>query len=295
MSKKNNLESNRRDLVRLSIKTTKIVRLLGSLVSIILVAKLFSGLIEGLSLSSGSAWKIAQITILIYYWSWFFAALKGIETQSLLLNTTDKSDRIPFAGYFGLFVGFPIGVAAMTLLLFPNIIEVLSLNYWFDSSTELLVFILAVFWIWDMLWHWSVRKTMRTRIEKTKINLKEKYIELEQLLYLEYFIFGKWRVLRIIIGAIVIGSLVFIIFNLKKDIEIPLIETSVSGDLIIAIIMFLFVIISEGFIWIMRLRMFVGIASLDKISLNYDLKEKIKQVDTKNSKLIKNQVRHQGE
>lgn len=295
MSKKDNLESNRRDLVRLSIKTTKIVRLLGSLVSIILVAKLFSGLIEGLSLSSGSAWKIAQITILIYYWSWFFAALKGIETQSLLLNTTDKSDRIPFAGYFGLFVGFPIGVAAMTLLLFPNIIEVLSLNYWFDSPTELLVFILAVFWIWDMLWHWSVRKTMRTRIEKTKINLKEKYIELEQLLYLEYFIFGAWRVLRIIIGAIVIGSLIFIIFNLKKDIEIPLVETSVSGDLIIAIIMFLFVIISEGFIWIMRLRMFVGIASLDKISLNYDLKEKIKQVDTKNSKLIKNQVRHQGE
>jgi len=276
MSKKINLESNRRDLVRLSIKTTKIVRLLGSLVSIFLVAKLFSRLIEGLSFSSESAWKITQITILIYYWSWFFAALKGIETQSLLLNTADDSDKIPFAGYFGLFVGFPLGVAAMTLLLFPNVIEMLSLNYWFDSPTQLLVFILAVFWIWDMLWHWSVRKTMRTRIDKTKINLKKKYIELEQLLYLEYFIFGKWRLFRIIIGAIVIASLIFMIFNLEKNINIPLFETYVSSDLIIAIILFLFVIISEGFIWIMRFRMFVGIASLDKISLNYELKEKNK-------------------
>lgn len=275
MSKSRELEFNRRDQIRLSSKASSIVRILANFVTAFFVVKILWEFVAGFSLTPQGAWAFVQITSLVYFWSWFRAAIKGIETQSLLLNSTTSSDQIPFAGYFALVVGFPIGVAAMGLVLFPNLAGEWISSYWSRSVTELLVVILAVFWIWDMLWQWSVRKTMLGRIERTKASFiqstAKRYIEIEQLFFLEAFLFGRWRILRQIFGVVVIVSLLMVVFVTDTRINVPILQATVSKISVVAISVFLFVVISEGWIWFMRVRMSTGISSVETIGRKYNL------------------------
>ena len=164
----------------------------------------------------------------------------------------------------------------MGLVLFSHRLEPLVINFWSSSITQLLALILAVFWLWDMLWHWSVRKTMIQRIERTKNNLKgptKRYVELEQLSLLEHFLYGQWRVYRQIFGVIVIFIILYAVFFLD-GISIPMVGFTSSTDSFASVTVFFFVIISEAWIGLKRLQMVVGVTSLEKMGKEYTLHKK---------------------
>ena len=100
MSKARELEEERRDVIKLSNRATSIVRLLATATTTLIGTKILWELLTEFSLSPDGAWELVQITVLIYFLVWFLAALKGIEIQSLLLNSTGSSGRIPLSGIF---------------------------------------------------------------------------------------------------------------------------------------------------------------------------------------------------
>lgn len=274
MSKQRNLEYERRNLIQLSNNESKLVRILANMLSTLFVGDIFLGFLSGFNPTPNNVWIFLQITIVIYFWSWFLAAVKGIEIQSLLLVTTNSAEeKMPFSAYFALSIGVPIGILAMIVVLYKDIQMVSDFIAKFGggSLTELLVFLLAAFWIWDMLWHISARKTMRSMIDASKERMQgktKKYVEQEQLVFFEGFIFGGWRFLRIYFGLIVIRMLIFISIFFDDVIIMPILNYMFNVDGVLAILIFGFVVISEAWIWIMRHRLIVGVKTIESLGKN---------------------------
>jgi hypothetical protein len=274
MSKQRDLEYERRNLIQLSNNESKLVRILANMLSTLFVGDIFLGFLSGFNPTPNNVWIFLQITIVIYFWSWFLAAVKGIEIQSLLLVTTNSAEeKMPFSAYFALSIGVPIGILAMIVVLYKDIQMVSDFIAKFGggSLTELLVFLLAAFWIWDMLWHISVRKTMRSMIDASKERMQgktKKYVEQEQLVFFEGFIFGGWRFLRIYFGLIVIRMLIFISIFFDDVIIMPILNYMFNVDGVLAILIFGFVVISEAWIWIMRHRLIVGVKTIESLGKN---------------------------
>lgn len=118
MSKQRDLEYERRNLIQLSHNESKLVRTLANVLSTLFVGNIFLGFLSGFNPTPNSIFIFFQVTIVIYFWSWFLAAIKGIEIQSLLLVTTNsKGVKMPFSAYFALL----IGVLAMIVVLYKDI------------------------------------------------------------------------------------------------------------------------------------------------------------------------------
>lgn len=193
----------------------------------------------------------------------------------MLLSTTNKyEDKIPFSGYFALAIGIPIGVLAMIVTLYKDIVSPFIFVVWTGTIVELLVFILAAFWIWDILWHLSVRKTMRNMIDISKERLAgppKKYFEQEQLQFFEDFIFGAWRFWRIFFGIFIISALIILSLSFNDLIIIPMTEIILKTDSVLSILIFLFVVISEAWIWIKRHQLLVGVKTLEQLGQKYNM------------------------
>lgn len=268
-------ETSRRNLIKLSIKSISLVKSVAGILSTLLVAKIFIELINNINITPAATWLFIQFTVIIYFLSWVQAALKGIETQSILLNSTaDKEGKMPFAGYFALSIGVPIGSAIMALVLYKDQLSPFITNLMKISTMDLMVYLLSAFWLWDMFWHISVRQTMRQMIKKSKDNIRNDFgesSELEQVNALEFFMLGQWRFLRITFGILVMLFLIYISTTNNGIIQIPIITNSINKDSFLAILIFLFVMISEGWIWILRHRLLITIDVINSLDKKYTL------------------------
>lgn len=219
-----------------------------------------------------------QIIVVIYFFSWSLAALKGIRTQAVVLNSTGGiSSKMPLPGIFALAVGLPIGAFAMMLVLFGEGFKSTFLPFWDKSITELLVVLLAAFWLWDTAWHFLVRRSVRVMVDSSKVNLQgrnKRYFELEKIGALETFLFGNWRIYRISFGLIIVVFLFFLMAFIKEYIYIPKLDVSIHLEAGISIVTFVFVLVSEGWIWYMRIRIGFVIDTLVNLGDRYNLAAK---------------------
>lgn len=278
MSRESFIEKERGQHVLLTANAIDWTRRLTSMISSVLAFKIIWSFMEGRRFSPEGSWALVQIIVVLYFLSWSLAALTGIKTQAVVLNSTGGiSSKMPLPAVFALAVGLPIGAFTMFLVLFGERFKTELLPFWDRSITEFLVVLLAAFWLWDMAWHFLARKSIRLMVDSSKANLEaenKRYCELEKISVLEAFIFGVWRIYRISFGIIVVVFLLFSMVFIKKYLYIPVLDVSIPMEAEIAIVTFIFVIVSEGWIWIMRIRMISGIETIVDIGDRYNLVEK---------------------
>ncbi len=281
MSTISEIEEEKRKHIEFSNKVIKAIRILASVIFSVFILKIFKSLIKGLSFSPESTWEIVQVIVILYFLSWFLAALKGAEIQSVVLSTSAGTSFKSFPSFLALMVGFPIGAVSLSLVLFHTVTDVFVTNLFKISTIKLLSILLLIFWIWDIFWHFSVRRTMSKMIQSSTDILSrstnKRYIENEQILLFEKFIIGKWRVIRIITGFLAILALLLVVF-LDNNSKISFILTYFNSiDNFIAIFTLCFVVVFETWIWIMRYKLIVGLKVLRKIGLHYTLSRKPKK------------------
>lgn len=250
MVKDGRIEKERGQHALLTANAIDWTRRVTGLISSILVFKIIWSFVEGRQFSPEGSWALVQVIVVIYFFSWSLAALKGIRTQAVVLNSTGGiSINMPLPGIFALAVSLPIGAFAMMLVLFGEGFESTLLPFWGRSITELLVVLLALFWLWDMVWHFLVRRSVRRMIDSSKANLQgrnKRYFELEKICALETFLFGNWRIYRIFFGMVVVIFLCFLMAFIEEYVYIPKLDVSIHLEAAISIVTFVFVLVSEG-------------------------------------------------
>jgi hypothetical protein len=279
MSREWFIEKERGQHVLLTANAIHWTQRLTGIISSALAFKIIFSFIEGRRFSPEGSWALVQIIVVLYYLSWSLAALTGIKTQAVVLNSTGGiSSKMPLPAVIALAVGLPIGAFTMYLVLFGEGFKTRLLPFWDRSITEFLVVLLAAFWLWDIAWHFLVRRSIRLMADSSKANLEaqnKRYCELEKIKVLETFIFGSWRIYRISFGLAVVVFLLFSIVFMEKYLYIPKLDVSIPIEALIAIVTFIFVLVSEGWIWIMRIRMISGIETIVDIGDRYNLVERL--------------------
>lgn len=138
MSKAYELYNKGKDHTEFSIKAISKIRILGSIISTGIVSKIIWAFINSFTISSQASWELVQLIVTIYFFSWFLAALKGIEVQALVLNSISGISNRSLPEYLALLIGFPIGAASMLMVLFGEIVVPYIAFFWNRSITQLL-------------------------------------------------------------------------------------------------------------------------------------------------------------
>lgn len=212
--------------------------------------------------SADIAWRAALV---FYYWSWVGGAKFDINLQELAYVAFPGQGKWSLQPYAGLVIF--VLVAAVLLESYGNIAH---------FSLALTGFLLVDHALWLYL-----RLFLRKSIDDSRIYYtgERKFLELEILSMVESFLFGRWKVWRLVSGAtIVIGADVFAFNQAFQEmtasavqIICPWLSSSEAILLSYSLIVLLYVLVMESWLWLNRIRTYLRLDTLEYLNGRYHL------------------------
>jgi hypothetical protein len=197
-------------------------------------------------------WKCV---LAIYFLLWVLGTRTDAEDQATVYRYAPNKGRLPFSS---------LGVIAV-LVVFGAILL-------YSRNFEEFTIALAAFFLADWLaWRYLVRRIIRPIATASR----ELYVQegdiigAEKLAIIERRICGTWKWWRNSVGGVIILLLAFIALLKRDGQALPWLDPVVSWEFIQVMVMTIYVLIMESWIWIERLRAKVALQLLDDLGERY--------------------------
>jgi len=251
------------------IRTIKAVRLARRVLQI-LAASLalsftwlkFHGLNFAPLLGDLSASFLLRVTLALYYFSWVAGMASDADAQEVIYVEPPDRNRI---------------VAMLALATVGIVIPFGLLCY--VQSYKAFALVLSAFLIFNViiwrLWaYWLIPKA----VEGTSDYYRSRgaYGELIELrVYIDNYARGQWQRWRFLTGLLIVVLIDLLSFTrLYQPSNIAGLNT--SNDFVLATLMFLFVVVMEGWVWLNRIYCRFARQLLDRVDTEYDLRPKMR-------------------
>jgi hypothetical protein len=212
--------------------------------------------------SADIIWRLALV---FYYWSWVGGVNFDINIQELAYVGFPGQGRWPLQPYAVLVIF--VVVAAILLISYGNI------TYF---SLALTGFLLVDHASWIYL-----RRFFRNSIDDSRIyyTAEKKLYELEILNMAESHMFGRWKLWRLMAGAIIVIAADTFAFNqafreaLASTVQIicPWLSLKDAVSLSYSVLFLLYVLVMELWLWLRRIRMYFRLDMLEYLNGLYHL------------------------
>jgi hypothetical protein len=216
-------------------------------------------------LTPSTADIIWRLTLVLYYWSWVGGFNFDINIQERAYVAFPGQGRWPVRLYVVL--AACVLVAVMLLTSYGNIAH---------FSTALSCFLLVDYGSWLYL-----RRFIRSSIDESRLyySTEGKFYDLAILNMVERYMFGRWKWWRLMAGATIVIVADVFAFNqafretTARGVQIicPWLSTSDAIPLFYSMLFLLFVLITELWIWLRRVRIYVRLDALEYLNGLYHL------------------------
>jgi hypothetical protein len=193
-------------------------------------------------------------SLVLYYFSWLLGATFDTDTQELVYRTPPrKKGEIPTS-------------AVVTMLVLAVVFAVLCA---ITSFRQFLMF-LALFWLLDHLaWRYLATKLLPPvfRASAAQYGEEKDAARIDQLAFVKVYHTGRWKWRRLITGVVML-----LILNIMANtavMEQLASRIQVSADTILAAGVALYLLLVEGWAWIMRLQTRVAIQTIERLRPHY--------------------------
>ena len=181
---------------------------------------------------------LIKLSLSIYYFSWWFGATLDGSDQGIVFQKVINNGKVP---KLGIFTAITVAISFFILC-----------AYW---ESQILPTILMIFWIINFIqWKVFTKYVMRPYYNQNQ----EFYSKLKnQLIRKRFdivysFLYSNWQYYRFLVGFIfLIPTVILTISNKYNDFFVKNLK---EKQFIIALLILLFVLIVEGWIWYYRLK-----------------------------------------
>jgi hypothetical protein len=208
-----------------------------------------------------------RLGLILYYNSWVLSAAVESKMAQKVYAADPNRGRVP---------------PSMFLVL-PLLVGVGLLLFWASSNMQRLSYTLAAFYIVDLI-QWTVFKSLAKPMAAASAEIyktRRQYAQLEQLnAYVVDHMQGRWQAFRYVSMAVLVLALLcashlndvrrFVaehIHSMTLGLSVERIESLASPLLFLA-----YVVVAEGWVWLMRLRTRRRIALIDELRSRYTLR-----------------------
>jgi hypothetical protein len=209
---------------------------------------------------------IRRLALAFYYACWVAGTTVDANVQKEVYRRDPKSGKVSrevFLAVMGLFV-------------------VVAVLLWASSSDERVSLALAPFLVVNVMgWRVVVRRVTPI-IESTYSLLRrdQEYVAIEQLNLIASYINGRWQWFRFAIMAVIVAAADIVTFSpAARSLAVdhihafmPTTTRAAVANLLPVACLVLFILIAEGWIWLLRLRNAIALQTIDAIAEKYTLK-----------------------
>jgi hypothetical protein len=212
--------------------------------------------------SADIAWRAALV---LYYWSWVGGAKFDTNIQELAYIAFPGQGKWPPQPYAVLVIF--VVMAALLLKSYGNITH-------FSLALTGLLLVDHALWLY-------LRRFLRKSIDDSRIYYaaEGKFYELEILRMVESYMFGRWKLWRLIGGAtIVIAADVFAFSQAFQEVTAsavqiicPLLSSDDAILLSYSLVFLVYVLAMESWLWLNRVRTYLRLDTLEYLNRLYHL------------------------
>ncbi|MDD4884068.1 hypothetical protein [Sulfuricurvum sp.] len=217
--------------------------------------------LEGIDLhplaSDLTADLIFQLSMALYYFCWIFGLNSDTDEQELIYVAAPNKKHTYIGG-------------AITAILITSLFAVL---YKFNRPEQFAYFLLAFLLINISTWIYLTKVVMRKEYLKSK-EIYEKagdFSRLEKLrLVYEWYLVGSWQWVRFGVGGLVALATVLVAVYAKQGHKtFQITAFSLSMELVVSLLLLLYVLVMETWIWRNRIIMTAQLALIDQLRERY--------------------------
>jgi hypothetical protein len=218
-----------------------------------------------LLLTTSSADIVWRVALVAYYWSWVGGANFDTNIQELAYTSFPGHGRWPLQSY-----------AVLTILVLMGAVLLVTYENIAHFSLALTGFLLADYGSWFYL-----RRFLRQSVDDSQAAYAagSRFYELEILKIVRDYIFGRWKVWRLMVGAVFVITADLFAFNRAfqeatanaVQIICPWLSAGDSIFLSYSVFFLLYVLVMESWLWLNRLQVYLRVLALEYLNGLYHL------------------------
>jgi hypothetical protein len=208
------------------------------------------------------------VTLFAYYLFWIFGTTYDTNVQEDVYEIEAALSPLP-------------ATAVLLMFLFG---AVAALLLWAASNDKLFSISLDIFFFFNIGGLFYVQWYVTPIIKKSRqsYDSRRKYTERIELSIVSDYMLGNWHWLRFLIGGIVLTVLNLVSFNRSiatwiSVAPVPWLPPFSTGrvlDLLPSLLLLLFVLLMEGWIWYKRIVMIVSLSLINRLNDGYSIEPK---------------------
>ncbi len=225
----------------------KVVALIGTILGIILgINKLVQSQFGALT-NSVSADFLLQISMIILFFSFIYAARADADLVELV------GTKPPRVGVLS-----PEGIGLIILL------TAIYIFLWFSDGVKEFSLFLGAFWFLNFIgWHLTAKKALQNTF---KYEQDEDIDIIERIKLVENHMTGRWQRNRFLLGFLLYGIL---IVSTVSDLYLKVSFAGFSPEFVISLYIFLCLIFLLGWMWIKRISVTIALGTIESMARNY--------------------------
>jgi hypothetical protein len=254
-----------RDKTRFARLTRSIINTVAVVLGLLIAYLQIKNIRPDVLLTSSSADILWRVALVAYFWSWVGGANYDTNIQELAYAAFPGHGKWPLQPYVVLVI--LVLMAAILLETYGNIAH---------FSLALTGFLLVdhVSWLY-------LRRFLQKSIDDSRIvyTAEGKFYELEVLRMVRDYMFGPWKLWRLVVGAIfVIAADMFAFNQAIQQATVSALQNTCpwlsSNDAILlsySVLFFLYVLAMESWLWLNRIQMYLRVVTLEYLDRLYHL------------------------
>ncbi len=254
-----------RDKTRFAQFTRSIIRTIAVVFGLLVTYLQIRDLRPDALLTPSSADILWRAALVIYYWAWVGGVNFDINIQELAYVAFPGRGRWPLQPYAVLAIF--VVMAAILLTSYGSITH-------FSLALTGFLLIDHASWIY-------VRRFLRRSIDDSRsyYTAERRFYELEVLSLVESQVFGRWKLCRLIAGAIIVIAADAFAFNQAFQEAVasavqfmcPWLSSRDAISLSYSVVFLLYVLVMELWLWLHRVRMYLRLHTLEYLNERYHL------------------------
>jgi hypothetical protein len=208
----------------------------------------------GPALGSMSADVLVKIALVIFYVSWSFGLLNDTSEQQLVYASVPDEGRVPSWAYV-------VGVVITGLFAVLCVVE----------TSQQFAIVLAVFLFANIVsWRYHVRKIVRKSYSASRSQFVQSGDQASLLSLETVYAYhsGKWQWHRFICGGMLVMCLLIVAFSDVGG-KIAALVYPIPNETVAALVVLLYVLTMEVWIWIIRVRVKLALDTIAKLSSRF--------------------------
>jgi len=200
---------------------------------------------------------IFQLSMALYYASWIYGLNSDTDEQELIYVAAPNKKHTYIGG-------------AVTAILVTSLFALL---YKFNRPEQFAYFLLAFLFINIGAWLYLTKVVMKKEYLKSK-KIYEKasdFSRLEKLrLIYEWYLAGTWQWVRFGVGGLVtLAAVLLAVYAKQGHKTLHIVTFSISMELVVSLLLLLYILVMEAWIWRNRIIMTAQLALVDQLRERY--------------------------